>query len=31
MKILENKKNTNDTWNEEYIQLSIKTNFEEQN
>jgi hypothetical protein len=30
MKILENKKNTNDTWNEEYIQLSIKTNFEEQ-
>jgi hypothetical protein len=29
MKILENKKNTNDTWNEEYIQLSIKTNFEE--
>jgi len=31
IKILENKKNTNDTWNEEYIQLSIKTNFEEQN
>jgi hypothetical protein len=29
MKILENKKNTNDTWNEEYIQLSIKTHFEE--
>ena len=29
IKILENNKNTNDTWNEEYIQLSIKTNFEE--